>query len=210
MSREVPTEVFPAPSSTQEEKPGCSILIALVVLAWAVEGVDMVTGGRLEYYGIRPRTLTGLPGVVLSPWLHGGIGHLIANSLTFLALGFIVLLGEGRRFLTTTLVLVVISGLGTWLIGRNAIHIGASGLIYGYFGYILGRAIWERRAFWAISGILVGVFYGSMIWGVFSTWFSGPSAVSWEGHLAGLIAGVWLGRTHATERSQSVFPKARR
>ncbi len=193
-SREVPVEVM-SPERPPLDRPGCGLLLTMVAAAWAVELFDFFLPGDLDSWGIRPRQLSGLPGVLLSPWLHGGWGHLIANTLTFLGLGFVVLLAEGRRFINTTLILVVVSGLGTWLIGRNAIHIGASGLIYGYFGYIMGRAIWERRPAWIVIGMVVGVIYGGMIWGILPT----RSFVSWEAHLAGLVAGVWLGRAHAAE-----------
>lgn len=166
----------------------------MVALAWGVEVVDVIAPGlQLDQQGIVPRRVTGLPGVLFSPLLHGDFGHLLANTFAFLGLGTLVLLAEGRRFLGTTVVLMVVSGLGTWLIGRSgSVHIGASGLIYGFFGYLLGRAIWERKLGWAILGIFVGVVYGGMVFGVMPT--RGP--ISWEGHLAGLIAGLWLGWAH--------------
>jgi membrane associated rhomboid family serine protease len=185
------------------EHPGFGLLLTLVAVAWGVEAIDrFVLDGGLDRFGIRPRRLSGLPGVLLSPWLHDDWRHLIANTLTFLGLGLVVLMAEGRTFLGTTLLLVVVSGLGTWVIGRPAIHIGASGLIYGYFGYILGRAMWERRVIWVVVGILVALLYGGMIWGVLPSVRNDPAkvAVSWEGHLAGLLAGLWLGRLHAVTR----------
>ena len=185
------------------DRPGLGVLLTLVVLAWGVEVLDVLIFKDLDRFGIRPRQVNGLPGVVLSPWLHVGWGHLIANTLTFLGLGLVVLYAEGRRFIGTTLMLVILSGLGTWLIGRgNSVHVGASGLIYGYFGYLLGRAFWERRLGWAIVGILVGVIYGGMIWGVVPT----EGRVSWEGHLAGFVTGVWLGRQHALARKKASGP----
>jgi len=133
-----------------------------------------------------------LLGIPCAPWLHGSFEHLMGNTVAFLGLGTIVMLAEGRRFLETTMILVLVSGLGTWLIGRPAVHIGASGLIYGYFGYVMGRAFWERKILWALVGIVVAMFYGYMIWGVLPR--RGP--MSWEGHLSGLAAGLWLGWTH--------------
>lgn len=175
------------------DRPGCGLLIIWLTIAWGLEVVDaLLPVLHLDHFGIFPRTLSGLPGVVLSPWLHEGFGHLVANTFAFLGLGMVVLLADGRRFIGTTAVLVVVSGLGTWLIGRPAFHIGASGLIYGYFGYLMGRAIWERKIGWAILGIFVAVVYGGMIWGVLPS----HGAVSWEGHLSGFLAGLWLGWTH--------------
>lgn len=197
MSREIEVEVMPA-GKRQVDRPGCGVLLSMVALAWTVELLDVLIFRDLDRFGIRPRQFGGLIGIVFSPWLHGGWGHLVANTLTFFGLGFVVLQAEGRRFIETTFWLVVLSGLGTWLIGRNAIHIGASGLIYGYFGYILGRALWERRVSWAVVGIVVGVLYGGLIWGVLPK----EGMVSWEGHLSGLVAGLWLGRAHAQGRKR--------
>ena len=149
-----------ATSKKANEQPGFGFLLFLAVLAWGVELVDQLGFIALDRFGIYPREWKGLPGILFSPWLHGGWGHLIANTLTFLGLGLVVLIAEGRRFVGTMFVLVLVSGFGTWLIGRaNSVHIGASGLIYGFFGYILGRAIWERKIAWAIVGIVVGVVY---------------------------------------------------
>lgn len=173
------------------------MLITWVVVAWGLELVDLfLPGSGLDRFGIVPREARGLVGILLSPWLHGGFGHLINNTVAFFGLGTIMVLAEGRRFAATTLVLVLVSGMGTWLIGRQAVHIGASGLIYGYFGYVMGRAIWERKILWALVGIVVAVFYGYMIWGVLPQ----GGRMSWEGHLSGLLAGLWLGWTHARAR----------
>lgn len=181
------------------DRPGLGMLAGLVLLAWAIELIDQATSRNLDNYGILPRSFIGLRGVVLSPWLHGSWGHLIANTITFFGLGMIVIVAEGRRFISTTFMLVLLSGLGTWVIGRPAVHIGASGLIYGYFGYILGRALWEKKVIWAMIGIVVGVIYWRMLWGVIPK----GGIISWEGHLAGLIGGVWLGKQHAGRKRSS-------
>lgn len=188
--------------SRRWDRPGCGLLILWVAVAWGLELADALPFLQLDHLGIRPRRLVGLPGILLAPWLHLGFGHLIANTMAFLGLGAVVLLADGRRFITTTMILVLVSGLGVWLIGRpNTVHIGASSLIYGYFGYVMARAIWEKKVGWAILGILVGVFYGGMIWGVLPS--NGPIPVSWEGHLSGLLAGLWLGWTHVKDDEAS-------
>lgn len=191
-----PRDPFGPGSYREVSKPGCGLVLGLVLLAWVVEIADQVFGFfglPLDALGIHPRKFFGLIGVFLSPWLHGDWSHLINNSLAFLGLGFVMLVAEGRRFLRTTFLLVIISGLGTWLIGRGgSVHIGASGLIYGYFGYLLIRAWTERRPLWLVVGILVAIFYGSMVWGVLPT----QKGISWEAHLCGLLGGLWLGRNH--------------
>lgn len=188
-----------APRRRRGNRPEFGVLLSMVMAAWAIELIDFVLPIDLDRFGIVPRELSGLPGILFSPWLHGDWQHLIANTLTFFGLGLIVLMAEGKRFLSTTFVLVLISGLGTWIIGReNSVHIGASGLIYGYFGYILGRAIWEGRLSWIVIGIVVASIYGGMIWGISPT----DAPISWEGHLAGLLAGGWLGKQHAGRRKR--------
>jgi len=204
VSRETDVKVLPVaggPRGVRKwERPGCGLLLGWLVIAWGVEVVDLIFPGlRLDQYGIRPRSVDGLVGVLLSPWLHGSFGHLLANTPAFIGLGMLLLIAEGKRFMGTTIALVLISGLGTWVIGRpGSVHIGASGLIYGYFGYLLARAIWERKLGWLLLGILVGVIYGGMIWGVLPK--DGP--ISWEGHLVGLVAGLWLGWAHVKSEKE--------
>ncbi len=177
--------------------PGLGLLAGLIVIAWIVELIDWHFELNLERYGVEPRTFVGLRGVIFMPWLHSGWDHLLDNTIALLGLGVIVILAEGRRFASTTLVLVLISGLGTWVIadlgGPKGVHIGASGLIYAYFGYILARAIWGRRVVWAVVGIVVAVVYGGMIGGIFPE----VDHISWEAHLVGFLGGVWLGQRHA-------------
>lgn len=194
MNREIRVDGLPQPGGwTGGRAAGFSLLVGWVVVAWGLEVVDwLLPGLGLDRFGIVPREISGLIGIPCSPWLHAGFGHLAGNTVAFLGLGTVVMLAEGRRFLTTTVVLVLVSGLGTWLIGRTSIHIGASGLIYGYFGYVMGRAVWEKKILWALVGIAVAMVYGWMIWGV----LPGRGPVSWEGHLSGLAAGLWLGWTH--------------
>ncbi|MBK1833561.1 rhomboid family intramembrane serine protease [Roseibacillus ishigakijimensis] len=183
-------------SSRRLSRPGCGLILTLVVLAWLVEVADQVFhffGFPLDALGIWPRQPRGLVGVITSPWLHGNWLHLINNTVAFVGLGFFVLVAEGRRFLATTFWLVLLSGLGTWLIGRGgSVHIGASGLIYGYFGYLLMRAWTERKPAWIAAGIFIALVYGGMVWGVLPS----EAGVSWEAHLCGFVGGLWLGRNH--------------
>ena len=187
---------FGASAYKKLSRPGCGLILCLVAIAWIVEIADQVFGFiglPLDALGIRPRKMSGLPGIFLSPWLHGNWGHLFNNTFAFLGLGFLMVIAEGKRFLRTSFLLILISGFGTWLIGRGgSVHIGASGLIYGYFGYFLLRAWTERKPIWVVGGILVSIFYGGMVWGILPT----DERVSWEAHFCGFIGGLWLGRNH--------------
>lgn len=198
MARTVEMEVMPRDGggSRYEVRPGCGVLLGIVALAWIIEIADVVFhlfGFPLDSLGIWPRKLFGLPGVILSPWLHGDFGHLASNTLAFLGLGFFMSMAEGTRFLRTSLILMVISGLGTWLIGRgDSVHVGASGLIYAYFGYLVARAWTERRPLWIATGIVVAILYWGMLWGILPS----DADVSWEAHLCGFVGGLWLGSSH--------------
>lgn len=183
------------------ERPTLFYLLDLVLIAWVVEAVDQwILGGFLDQFGVRPRSLWGLIGIPLMPWLHGGFGHLLSNTIPFLTLGWIMIRSEGRRFYYTSAVIILLCGIGTWLIaGKGEVHVGASGLIYGYFGYVMTRAFIEKKALWLFTGILVALFYGGMIVGVFP---NSNHHMSWEGHLTGMLAGIWLGRRHKGLKSE--------
>lgn len=166
----------------------------LVAVVWIVEIVDWaIFSGGLDQYGIIPRQQGGLPGVFLAPLLHGDFNHLMANTVPLLVLGTLVLLVYGGRFLGVTAVIALISGLGTWLIGpANSVHIGASGLIFGYFGFLVVVAYYERSLSSFALAVVVMALYGSIIVGVLP-----EDGISWQGHLFGLIGGVVAARLFA-------------
>ena len=142
-------------------------VLVMVALMWAGEVVDIPLDGRLDRFGIRPRRLDGLDGIVLSPFLHTGFGHLIANTLPFLILGGAIALGSTRRFVQATLIIGLIGGVGTWLTGpANSVHIGASGLVFGYVTYLLSRGVFARKASYILGGVIVLFVYGGVLWGV--------------------------------------------
>ncbi len=169
-----------------------TILGSLVGLMWAIESLDLFLHGALDRFGIIPRTDIGLRGIILSPFLHGNLQHLIANTVPFLALGWLVMLRRTTDFWTVSLIVMVISGFGTWLLGSpGSTHIGVSGIVFGYLGFLLARAVFERSLSAVFLAIVAGSLYGSMIWGI-SPFQRG---ISWEGHLCGLIGGgvaAWL------------------
>ena len=180
---------------------GLIVLFGLVAFAWLLEiGDALIPGHWLDNQGIRPHTIAGLFGILFAPFLHGGFAHLAANTVPFLILGFLVMVRGLSTFVGVSLLIVVFGGLGVWLFGStNTDHIGASGLIFGYIGYLLGRGYFER-GFWAIViALLVAVIYGSALWGV----LPGDPRISWQGHLFGFLAGfgtAWAG-SGSTSRS---------
>jgi len=167
------------------------IVGGLLAVMWAAELLDWLGGGWLELdrYGIRPRQTGWLAGIALAPFLHAGWGHLAANSLPFLILGMLVIWRGEARFWMVSAGIVLVGGLGVWLIGGSAtVHLGASGLIFGYVGYLLTAGVVERSVVAVARAVVVAGLYGSILWGVLPN----RPGVSWEGHLCGLLAGIGI------------------
>jgi len=166
---------------------------------WIIEIVDsFILSSRLEQQGIAPRKISGLDGILWSPFLHGGFGHLIGNSIPFALLSGLALARGFTRYLSASAIIIVLGGLLVWLfaIGNNEVHIGASGWIFGLFGYVVANAWFERRIRSIVAAVVAIVLYGSTI--LFG--FLPSPGLSWEGHLFGFIAGVVAGRVLAQRR----------
>jgi membrane associated rhomboid family serine protease len=163
-------------------------MCAFVPVLWAIEGLDTLLGGSLDRDGgIRPRSLAGVDGILLAPFLHASFTHVLANSVPLLLLGTFVLAGQPKRFFAITAFIAFISGLTVWLFSpTNSLTVGASGVIFGYLGYLLLRGIVERR-WWSLGvSLLMGLLFGWQLVGI----FPGESYVSWQGHLGGFLAGL--------------------
>ena len=174
-----------------------ALLATIVAILWALEIVDQIfLGGSLDSWGIRPRTWSGLGQIFVAPWLHVGFGHLAANTVPLIVLGWLVMLRRTRDFVVVALVSALVSGLGIWLFGGGrTIHLGASGVIFGLLGALLARAYFERS--WVALGlaIVAGLLYGGMLWGV----LPGAPGVSWLGHFFGFVGGIVAARLLADE-----------
>jgi membrane associated rhomboid family serine protease len=175
----------------REAKMRFGVPLACVVSMWAVEMVNLVTNGALLGWGIRPRTLVGLWGIVFAPFLHANLAHLLANTIPFLVLGALVALRGLREFVVVTAVVMLVGGGGVWLFGRPfSDHIGASGLVFGYLGFLLARGFFERSLTAILLSLVTLFLYGGAIWGI----LPGSSRISWEGHLFGFLAGIVAAR----------------
>ncbi|HEY9647943.1 MAG TPA: rhomboid family intramembrane serine protease [Chroococcidiopsis sp.] len=170
------------------------ILVSMVALMWAIELLDQALGGSLDRFGILPRTVTGLRGIVLAPFLHGGWSHLMSNTVPFVVLGWLVMLRRTSDFFWVTAIAMLVGGLGTWLLGSPAYHIGASGVIFGYLGFLLSRGYFERNIASIAFSAVVGIVYGGLLWGVLPS----QPGISWEGHLFGFIGGAIAAKLLAT------------
>jgi membrane associated rhomboid family serine protease len=183
-------------------RPGRAAVVMALLLAllWGLELLDQASGNALDTLGIHAREVDGLPEIFTAPFLHAGWDHLAGNSLPFFVLGFLVLLGGIARWLVSSLVSVVSSGLTAWLLTPpGTIILGASGLIFGWLTYLLARALWSRRPGQVALAVLVLFLYGGLIWGV----LPGASGISWQAHLGGAAGGVlaaWLLHRREAER----------
>ncbi len=167
------------------------VVAAMAAVMWIVEAVDEVAGGRLDRNGIEPRELDGLDGVLWAPFLHGGFDHLIGNTIPFLLLGLAIALSGVARVILVTAIVALVGGLGTWLLApANTVHIGASGIVFGYAGYLVARGVFSRSVAQIALGVVV-----LAVWG--TTLLRGlvpETGISWQGHLFGAIGGVLAAR----------------
>lgn len=179
------TPVTPRAPRPQWQRAGL-IIGGFAVVLYVLEAIDTVTRVNLDAWGIQPWTLDGLWGIAFAPMLHSGWGHLLANTVPLLVLGFLVLVSDIRRGLTATAIIWLIGGLGTWLTGGPHLHLGASVLVFGWLTYLLVRGIFTRSVGQILLGLVVLFVYGGMLWGV----LPGQYGISWQGHLFGALGGV--------------------
>ncbi|WP_052337167.1 rhomboid family intramembrane serine protease [Nocardioides alkalitolerans] len=173
-------------SRSEPVRDAATLVGVFVALLYVVELVDQLLDNRLDQYGVQPRSDEGLLGIVFAPLLHGGWGHLAANTVPLLVLGFVIALSGIGRFLAATAVVWVVGGLGTWLFaGENTVHLGASVLVFGWLVYLVLRGFFARRPGQIAVGVLVLVVYGGALWGV----LPGQPGISWQGHLFGAVGG---------------------
>ncbi len=184
--------------SRQEIKTQAIILATFVAIFWLLEILDQfVFRGSLDIFGIIPHQVIGLRGILFAPFLHGDFPHLIANTVPFLILGWLVMLQETSDFFIVTGLTMLVGGLGVWLFATpGSIHIGASILIFGYLGFLLLRGYFQRNIPSILLSILVFLLYGGTIWGVLPS----RPGISWQGHLFGFLGGVLAAKLIATEK----------
>ncbi len=184
---EAATNSKTGPGSVALWQRAAILTLAFTALLYFVEFVDGLTDHRLDQAGIQPRSVAGLWGILFAPVLHGSWDHLAANTLPLVVLGFLVLMSGIARGLWATAIIWVVGGIGTWLTGgAHTLHIGASVLIFGWLTFLLIRGWFTRSVMQIFIGVVVFVFYGSLLWGV----LPGAVGVSWQGHLFGAIGGV--------------------
>lgn len=182
---------------SEERKHGLQLVGGLAAVMWVLETIDAIAGNRLDQYGIEPRDADGLIGIFASPFLHDGFGHLLANTVPFLAMGAVIALAGALRVLAVTAVVMLVAGLGTWLLAPAATnHIGASGVVFGYATYLLSRGVFNRNLVeLAIAAVVAVVWGGALLGGLMP-----QDGISWQGHLFGAVGGVTAARLLMRER----------
>lgn len=163
---------------------GFKVVAGLALFMVALQLLNMVTGYSLMAFGLVPRTLQGLFGILASPFLHGSFAHLSANLIAFLILGTLVMLEGANRFVAVSAIIIVLGGSLVWLFGFAGVHVGASGWVFGLWAYLLSRAWFHRSWRNLITAGVVALLYGGLILG-----FLPRQGVSFEGHLFGALAG---------------------
>jgi len=169
-------------------------ILLFVLMIWGIEFLNYLMAHRLSYLGIYPRTVKGLPGILLAPLIHHGIEHILMNTIPFVLLGVLISLKNHQNLFKVSIFIVIAGGLGVWIFGRPAFHAGASGLIFGYFGFLLARG-WNAKDFASVAIAIITVFfYGGMFLGILPV----QTYISWEAHLFGFIAGIMANRQFST------------
>jgi membrane associated rhomboid family serine protease len=176
-------------------------MVGWLALLWVLVGVDAILGHRLlASGGIRAREVGSLPDILTAPFLHTGVEHVAANSTGLLGLGLLAALTGIRRFLAVTLLIAVVSGLGAWLLDpAGSVGVGASGLVFGYLGYLLLRGFVDRRPIDILLTVAVALGWGYLLF----TIVAGGPTVSWQAHLFGFIGGLlaaWVFRRRRPAR----------
>ena len=182
---------------------GLLLIAALTALMWVVEVVNAIDNYRLDSGGIQPREIDGLDGIVWAPFLHASWGHLIGNTVPFVILGVVIALGGLVRVALVTLIVAGIGGLGVWLFGPgNTVHVGASGVVFGYAGYLVARGFFSRSVLHLATGALVAVIWG----GTLVASLVPRDGISWQGHLFGGIGGIVAARLLAPRPAEGAKP----
>ena len=193
----VKTSDKPGTGVTGALKAHAMVLGGTLAVFWAVFVVNTVLGGALLRFGVIPRTTVGLRGILFAPFLHGSLSHIVANSIPFVALGWMVMLRDERHFIPVTLAGMIGSALAAWVLGApGSVHIGASGVVFGYLGFLMLSG-WYARSFGSIVlSVIVTLVWGSLVFGM----MPGEPGISWQAHVGGFLGGVLAARAFSVPR----------
>ena len=177
---------MPLKKFSDRVKTRTKIVFSIITLLLLIEIINILTGRSLGQFGIYPRHSGSLTGIFTAPFIHGSLVHFLSNAIPLAIFCFLLLIHGTRRFILVSLWVMVAGGSLVWLFGRNAMHIGASGVFYGYFAYLVTAGLLSRQFKLLLISLFVMLGYGGMVWGVLPT----RPYISWESHLFGALAGM--------------------
>ncbi len=188
------------PEKRRQPIEGLLLLVAIVALMWVLEGINTIDHNALDNDGIYPRNIGHLWGILTAPFLHVSFQHLIDNTIPFVFMGVIIALRGAARLALVTVIVILVGGLGTWLIApAHSITVGASGVVFGYATYLFSRGVFNRSWLEVLTGVVVGVVWGGALLSSLVPHYG----ISWQGHACGAVGGVvaaWLlARPHGAE-----------
>ncbi|WP_158973080.1 rhomboid family intramembrane serine protease [Paraglaciecola sp. L3A3] len=169
-----------------EHKQQIKLVFSIFIIFTVIEIFNLFTGRWLNQFGNIPRYIPGLMGIITGPFVHGSLQHYFSNILPLCIFSYLLLQYGLKRYVLITIFITLLTGILVWLFARSATHIGVSGVIYGYFGYLLLAGFLSGKFKLILISLVVGFFYGGLIFGVL------PSSpyISWESHLFGFISGL--------------------
>lgn len=166
------------------------VMLSVAAVLWVIQLVNAANDYSLDRFGLRPRRVDGLWGVATEPFLHGSYSHLFANTAPLVMVGWVLMLSGVRTWLTVTGLVLVLGGLATWLVAPSGVIVGASGLVFGWLGYLIARAYFSRKLRWIVVAALVLFFFGTLLSKMLPSF---DSNVSWQSHVCGFGAGIIAG-----------------
>lgn len=164
------------------------LALYLLAIMWIVYGIEVAIPGNFNSWGILPRDLGGLIGIPFAPFIHNGLWHLIGNSIPLTILGVMIQLNNQNDIWDITILGIIITGLGVWLIGGSAYHVGASGLVMVYWAYLIADGWFERSIKSLVLAAITIIFYGWMIY----VFLDARAHISWSSHVIGAVAGFLI------------------
>ena len=196
----LPATVTP-PGETTKDRLYRSFRVAVgyLVVVWVIFAVQQLWGQSALKFGVHPLDVSSLPDIITAPWLHGSLAHVASNSIPGAVFAFLIAWSSRRDVFVATAIIVLLSGAGVWLIGGvGSVHIGASGVLYGWLAYLVVRGFFSHSFGQLALGVALGLSYTGWLWGVVPT----TPGVSWQYHLCGAVAGVvaaWVMMGRRTE-----------
>ncbi len=193
------TSLTSANAKSVARQEGFALLAAMVAIMWVIELINSVDSYKLDQDGLYPHNVDRIWGIFTTPFLHASWSHLIGNTIPFVFMGALIALEGARRLAAVTLIVIVLGGLGTWLLSPAGVPVvGASGVVFGYATYLLTRGFFNHSLTQILAGVVVVAVFGSALLASLVP----HGNVSWQGHLCGGIAGVIAAWLLSRDRSQ--------